>query len=176
MVRKIVTEGINLSGWLGILAVVAAVLVGWWFFSGGPEPFTPAVTSDQTRVSLPAPEGVTPDPELLDEELTEVAESGSFGEYEERFVTSLPADSRIVLFFTSLQCGSCRHAEVSILTNQSAIPSDIHILLVNHTTSPELRRRYEVSVPHTFVEITTDGTFIQSWRASRDLQSILARL
>ena len=176
VVYKIVTKGLNISGWLGILAVLMLAILGWWFFSGGPDAFTPAVTSDETRPAAQHLSDISPDPEFYDEDLDQVVEPGFFGEYDEQYIASLPTDSRVVLFFVSLQCSSCQHAIVSILTNRAAIPSDIHILLVDHVASPELRRVYEVSVPHTFVEITTDGTFIQSWRASRDLQSILARL
>ena len=176
MVRKFITEGWNISGWLGLVSALILVPLGIWFFTGEPEASTPPVTSDQARPSLPLPEGIQIDLELVDEELVEVSRPGGFGDFDEQYLASLSMDSRVILFFTSVQCSSCQRAESSILANQTAIPEDVHILLVDYTTSPALRRRYEVTVPHTFVEITADGTFIQSWRASRDLQAILARL
>ena len=176
MVHKIITEGINHSGLLGIVAVIVLLAVGWFFLRGGPDMFTAPVTSDQPRQTLAAPEGINIDPELVDETLQIVERPGSFGYYDQRYIASLPTSSRIVLFFTSVQCDSCRRLEASILTNSNAIPSDIHIFLVDFVTSPELRRMYNVTVPHSLVEITQDGSLVQSWRASRSLQSILARL
>ena len=176
MVWKITTKGFNISGLLGIGAVLVILLVAWVFTDGGPNMTTLPVISDQGRPSIPQPPGVTTDPELLDETLPTEEESGSFGQYDERYIASLPAESRVILFFTATSCNACQRAETSFLTNQAAIPPDVHIFLVDHTTSPVLRREYDVSVPHTFVEITTQGTFVQRWRASRDLQAILARL
>ncbi len=176
MVYKIVTKGLNISGWLGILAVLVLIVLGWWFFSGGPEGFTSPVTTDQSRPALSQPVLIRPDPAFVDETLPEFTQPGTFNNYDEQSIAALPEASRIILFFTTVRCSACQQAEISIASNQAAIPSDVHIFFVDHTTSPELRRQYEVTVPHTFVEITIDGEFVQSWRASRDLQSILARL
>jgi len=176
MVRKIITKGVNHSGLLGIAAAIVLLLVGWFFLRGGPDMFTAPVTSDQPRQALAPPEGIVINPDLVDESLQTVQRPGSFGYYDERYISSLPTGSRIILFFTSIQCDSCRELEASILTNSNAIPSDTHIFLVDFVTSPELRRTYNVTVPHSLVEITQDGSLVQSWRASRDLQSILARM
>ena len=172
---KFYTTGINLSGWLGIAAVCLILLLTLAWNQGLLPTGLMVVFTDEPRVTTgPA----TPLPVREDSATSTVitSETGVFREYDPAHVASRQEGDQIVLFFTSVTCTSCQTVEASIISEQADIPARVHILHVDFTTAPQLRRQYDVRTPHTFVEIARDGTKIQSWTASRDLQAILARL
>lgn len=171
--RRIVfrTEGINWAGILGIVAAIVVVLLGTWLWQNDIS-LTPGLVSDQGRPSL-----ATTTPQVPPDPAPDTpAPVGGYRPFSPAHFASLPADAQVVLFFTADDCGRCTETDVALGGALAQIPADIFIYTVQFNNEVGLRRQYEVTAPHTFVQIDTLGNARQQWRGSTDLPSILARL
>lgn len=165
------TKGVNWAGIFGLIAAVLVVALGVWL-GRDQISLTSGLTSDQGRPSLAttSPQTATdPDP-------APPAPTGSYRPYSREHFTQLPSDAQVVLFFTADDCGRCTETDVILVEERAQIPADVFIYTVSYNEAVDLRRRYNVTGPHTFVQIDTLGKQIQRWRGSIDLESILAKL
>jgi|AntRauTorckE6833_2_1112554.scaffolds.fasta_scaffold00021_32 hypothetical protein len=168
---RLKTKGVNWSGILGLLTALAVVALGAWFWQNSVTS-TPGITSDQGRPSL-----ATTTPQVpTSTKPVAIDPSGSYRPYTSAQFANLPADAKVVLFFTADDCGQCTKTDIALSETADGIPAKVFIYKVQYGEAVELQKRYDVTAPHTFVQIDTLGNPVQHWRGSVDLESILARI
>jgi thiol-disulfide isomerase/thioredoxin len=88
----------------------------------------------------------------------------------------LAKDHKVILFFKADWCPSCRTADETLNTEFAAIPKNIAILKVSYDTELELRKRYGVTIQHTFVQVDEQGDLITKWLGGISIGEILEKL
>ena len=101
-----------------------------------------------------------------------IAAAWKYVEYAESEITK--ATGNIVLFFHATWCPSCVAANKKISTE--AIPSDLVVLKADYDSNLDLRKKYEVTSQHTFVQVDSEGNLIKKWVWGRDIADIVERL
>lgn len=109
-------------------------------------------------------------------ETTTVA-AGDYIPYES-FVTSGDkySDSKVVLFFNAVWCSTCQQARENIEASLGQIPENLAIVVVDFDSSIELRKKYGVTVQHTFIEIDSAGEPLGKWSGSVTVDQIVEQL
>jgi len=109
-------------------------------------------------------------------ETTAVA-AGDYIPYES-FVTSGDkySDSKGVLFFNAVWCSTCQQARDNIEASLGEIPEDLVIVVVDFDSSIDLRKKYGVTVQHTFIEIDSAGEPLGKWSGSVTVDQIVEQL
>jgi thiol-disulfide isomerase/thioredoxin len=114
-----------------------------------------------------------PKPESNSESTAQTKQPGSyltFEDYEaskERF-----ADADVVLFFNANWCSTCKIARDNIESNLESIPSNLAIVVVDFDNETYLRKKYGVTIQHTFVQIDKDGNLLAKWAGSTTAEEI----
>jgi thiol-disulfide isomerase/thioredoxin len=83
--------------------------------------------------------------------------------------------SDTVLFFHAAWCPSCKTTDTNLKADDVA-GNNIAILKVDYDSSTELKKKYGVTMQHTFVQVDSKGEMIQKWSGSSDLDDILGKL
>lgn len=76
------------------------------------------------------------------------------------------AGSDVVLFFAADWCPTCQEATANLEADPAAIPAGLAIVRVDYDNSDELKRKYGVTVQHTFVQVDADGNEVAKWNGS----------
>lgn len=100
---------------------------------------------------------------------------GSFVAYSPEALAAVKSGN-VVLFFYAPWCLICRGIESDIQANMNAVPSNLTIMKVDFDTATELRKKYGVTLQHTFVQVRADGTAVSKWSDSRSLSSLVAKV
>lgn len=108
---------------------------------------------------------------------TTIVAAGDYVPYES-FVTSGDkySDSKIVLFFNAVWCSTCQQARENIEASLGEIPEDLVIVVVDFDSSLDLRKKYGVTVQHTFIEIDSAGEPLGKWSGSVTVDQIVEQL
>lgn len=83
---------------------------------------------------------------------------------------------KTVLFFRAYWCGACADAAASIADAAASGPDDLVILEVDYDDSAALKRRYGVTLQHTFVQVGADGESLGKWVGFGTLPELYAAL
>lgn len=75
-------------------------------------------------------------------------------------------DTDVVLFFNAAWCSTCKQARENIEADLAAIPADLTIVVVDYDNSDDLKRKYGVTLQHTFVQIDAAGNELAKWSGS----------
>jgi thiol-disulfide isomerase/thioredoxin len=96
----------------------------------------------------------------------------------ESFVTSGDkySDSKVVLFFNAVWCSTCQQARENIEASLGEIPENLAIVVVDFDSSIDLRKKYGVTVQHTFIEIDSAGEPLGKWSGSVTVDQIVEQL
>lgn len=86
------------------------------------------------------------------------------------------AHTNVVLFFNAVWCSTCKQARDNFEASLSEIPEDLTIVLVDFDDSIELRKKYGVTVQHTFVQIDAAGDAIGKWSGSVTVDAVVKQL
>lgn len=154
------------------IARVASLPRGMWFIALlALSTSACASTSDSTLTSQPLEQSSQPEaqPEAPSDPEGEATPTGagayiSLADYEAS--KDSYATSKVVLFFNATWCSTCKRARNNLEADLSAIPSDLAIVLVDFDSETALKRRYGVTVQHTFVQIDADGNALAKWSGS----------
>ncbi len=84
------------------------------------------------------------------------------------------AQGEVVLFFHAPWCPSCRATEESL--DADGVPDGLTVVKVDFDTATDLRRRYGVTVQHTFVQIDGAQEELTTWTGSLSGADIAAQL
>ena len=123
---------------------------------------------------LVAEKVLTPEEEATDSSEASIPETetgsqspGSFitlTEYETNKATF--DDTNVVLFFNAAWCSTCKQARENIQAESAALPLDLTIVDVDFENSDDLRKKYGVTLQHTFVQIDSAGNELAKWSGS----------
>ena len=83
---------------------------------------------------------------------------------------------KVVLFFRAYWCGACADAAAHIADEAASGPSDLAVLEVDYDDSEELKRRYGVTLQHTFVQVGPAGDELGQWTGFGTLAELYAAL
>ena len=107
---------------------------------------------------------------VTDSESDEVSDEPPVGAAKFTYVDYSPeelerhqARGATLLFFHAAWCPTCRSADTDISKNGNAFPPELAILKVNYDKERDLKRRYNVTTQHTFVQIDSEGNEIKKW-------------
>jgi thiol-disulfide isomerase/thioredoxin len=98
---------------------------------------------------------------------------GSYEPYDQSKL-ALAKTGPVVLFFHAAWCPDCRAIEKDILS--SSIPKGLTILKVDYDSSQELKKKYGVTIQHTFVKVDSDGKMLKKWSGGLSLAEIVKQL
>jgi thiol-disulfide isomerase/thioredoxin len=83
------------------------------------------------------------------------------------------AESNVVLFFSAAWCSTCKKARSNFEASVDQIPSDLTVVVVDFDNSSELRKKYGVTLQHTFVQIDSMGEMVKKWSGSTSIEQIV---
>ncbi len=86
------------------------------------------------------------------------------------------SDADVVLFFNAEWCSTCQQARGNFEASLRDIPEDLAIVVVDFDDSIELRKKYGVTVQHTFVQIDGAGNVVGKWSGSVTVAEIVGQL
>jgi thiol-disulfide isomerase/thioredoxin len=86
------------------------------------------------------------------------------------------ANSEVVLFFNAYWCSTCKAARDGFESGIGEIPEDLTIVLVDFDENTEMRKKHDVIVQHTFVQIDSAGNELQRWYGSTTVAEIEAKI
>lgn len=90
-----------------------------------------------------------------------------FERFQERYV-----NSDVVLFFNANWCSTCKIARDNIESSLDSIPSNLVIVVVDFEQETELRKKYGVTIQHTFVQVDGSGNLLAKWSGSVTAEQI----
>jgi thiol-disulfide isomerase/thioredoxin len=99
--------------------------------------------------------------------------AGKYLAYSPQAVANSGADT-ILLTFSASWCPSCRALDKNINENLGRVPRGTEIYKVDYDTNVALRQQYGVTMQHSHVLISRDGTLIKKWSGSNTLTELLA--
>jgi thiol-disulfide isomerase/thioredoxin len=79
-----------------------------------------------------------------------------------------------VLFFHASWCGSCKSASKKIAEVQTT--SDLTVFKVDYDSNADLRKMYDVTSQHTFVQVDKEGKMLAKWSGSKNIEGIKSNL
>ena len=127
-----------------------------------------SIDDDQQEPTQPSdPDTSEPTPETEAEASSEPPKTGSyitFAEFEEAPETY--ANSRTVLFFNADWCSTCQIARENFEKEAANLPSDLTIVIVDFDTATDMKKKYGVTIQHTFVQVDPEGTELAKWAGS----------
>jgi thiol-disulfide isomerase/thioredoxin len=84
--------------------------------------------------------------------------------------------SNVVLFYNAYWCSTCKAARDGFESGLGEIPEDLTIVLVDFDENTEMRKKHDVIVQHTFIQIDSAGNELQRWYGSTTVAEIEAKI
>ncbi|MFZ5535712.1 MAG: thioredoxin domain-containing protein [Patescibacteria group bacterium] len=85
------------------------------------------------------------------------------------------ADKKRVLFFHAQWCPTCRPADAAFQKEAARIPEGVVLFKTDYDTATELKKKYEVTYQHTFVQVDAYGNAVTKWNGG-DLNELIAKV
>jgi hypothetical protein len=129
---------------------------------------TPEVIStSQSETSVAADESME---KIMDEP---VILAQGFAEYDGSLVGET---ANTVLFFHQESCGTCKATEKSLI--EDGVPADLQVLKIDIDSddSVGLKRKYGVTMKHTFVQVDANGELVKKWSGSMSADDIVSQI
>ena len=101
---------------------------------------------------------------------------GSYEAYSSERIAMASATHDVVLFFRASWCPTCKAVDADIKAHLKEIPTSLTILDVNYDNSTDLKKKYEVTYQHTFVQVDARGDLIKKWSGSPTLASLVSEV
>jgi thiol-disulfide isomerase/thioredoxin len=102
------------------------------------------------------------------------AEAGMYKTYSASAVTTdLDAGKTVYLFFHATWCPGCRALDTAISGALGDIPAGSIIYRVDYDTETALRAKHGVTMQHTVVKLSADGTSMKKIVAPKNLMDIV---
>jgi thiol-disulfide isomerase/thioredoxin len=106
---------------------------------------------------------MTTEPEAMAKADAMVKPTDRYVAYSPAALAQATERGRAVLFFKADWCPTCKAAEAEYRANLEKIPSDVTVLVANYDKESELKRKYNVTYQHTFIQVDGEGMAITRW-------------
>jgi len=103
----------------------------------------------------------------------DIATAGSFEDYA---ADKIGSNDKVVIDFAAEWCPSCRAFERDVQVNADSIPADLTILKADYDTEKDLKKKYGVTLQHTFVQVDAEGELVAKWTGSPNLEQFLTKV
>lgn len=116
------------------------------------------------EVVAPGSSSQTPDessPTMSTQPASEISEGGLYIEYSDDAIAK--ASGRKLLFFHAPWCPQCRAIERDI--ESEGVPAGVTVIKVDYDSNQSLRKKYDVRLQTTFVEVNDSGEGINTYVA-----------
>ena len=80
---------------------------------------------------------------------------------------------RAVIFFHAKWCFLCPQAEEDLKSNFDKVPENITILKTDYDTSEQLKAKYGIVSPDTWVQVDSNGKELMKWNSGGEVFSAL---
>ena len=80
----------------------------------------------------------------------------------------------VVIFFNSSDSIESKNVDDSLLASKNRIPATMHILNTSYENSVDLKTKYEITVPNTFVKVDQEGKLLKKTTGLKNLEDIVA--
>ena len=84
--------------------------------------------------------------------------------------------SNVVLFYNAYWCSTCKAARDGFESGMDTMPEDLTIVLVDFDENTEMRKKHDVIVQHTFVQIDSAGNELQRWYGSTTVAELVEKI
>ena len=84
--------------------------------------------------------------------------------------------SNVVLFYNAYWCSTCKAARDGFEAGLSEMPEDLTIVLVDFDENTEMRKKHDVIVQHTFIQIDSAGKELQRWYGSTTVAELAEKI
>ena len=84
--------------------------------------------------------------------------------------------SNVVLFYNAYWCSTCKAARDGFEAGLSEMPEDLTIVLVDFDENTEMRKKHDVIVQHTFIQIDSSGNELQRWYGSTSVAELVEKI
>ena len=95
---------------------------------------------------------------------------GSYSAYDSSKIANA-AHGIVVLDFSATWCPTCVEADKNF--KASSTPDGLTLLKIDYDTSTELKRKYGVTIQHTFVQVDKNGKLLKKWIGSSTYDELL---
>lgn len=111
----------------------------------------------------PVQESMTQQSDESHTEQDQASNSDRYVAYNAENVVASAKTGKAVLFFHAAWCPTCQAAEKDIQSKLSEIPENITIFKTDYDTQTELKKKYDITYQHTFVQVDEQGNEIAKW-------------
>ncbi len=101
--------------------------------------------------------------------------TGIFQDYDPALLANA-RDGDVIIFFTASWCPTCNALTRDINNNLDKIPADVSILKVDYDTSTAMKKKYNVRIQHTLVQVDENGNELTKWNGSLTLERLLSQI
>ncbi len=96
-----------------------------------------------------------------------------FVEYDESVIGEV---ENTVLFFHQESCGTCKATEADLIENGLPVDTQVLKIDIDADSSTDLKKKYGVTMKHTFVQVDANGEMIKKWSGSMSGDDIIAQV
>lgn len=89
---------------------------------------------------------------------------------------ALAHGGKVLLFFHANWCPICRQLDAEAAANPNIIPEGVHVLKVDYDTATDLKKKYGVTVQHTFVQVDASGASLRKFSDASNYATVLSRV
>lgn len=68
-----------------------------------------------------------------------------------------------ILFFSAAWCSTCKAANKDFLANLDKLPSDVVLFKTDYDSESALKKKYNITYQHTFVQVDANGELVATW-------------
>lgn len=104
---------------------------------------------------------------------TAMSQAGVYAAYDSAKLANAEKGN-VVLFFHAGWCPKCVEANKNFTGTQT--PDGLTVLKIDYDNSTDLRKKYGVTIQHTFVQVDKDGNELKQWNGSYNYDDIKAQL
>ncbi len=73
------------------------------------------------------------------------------------------SNKKRIIFFHAAWCPTCKQANVEFEAQSNALPVDVVLFKTDYDTETELKKKFDITYQHTFVEVDAAGEELQKW-------------
>ena len=83
--------------------------------------------------------------------------------YSPSALESAKQKGKTLLYFWAPWCSTCTSLDLDLQAKTAIVPDGITVLRVPYDQSPELKKQYNVTVQHTFVQVDKNDKALSTW-------------